>query len=172
MFPHPVNSEDIYHVVSGNCFILQLISLLGPAQYIWHPSEWCEMAYHEYFLQLGIPPRLSPLFYHPEGHGVVVQTRITRKGKSEWDWLVNSVSLYYWLDHISTYKSIYMKNNDKDIYKRHYDIILYWQDPSHTELGNSCSPGPAISKTKFYLNYDGTKSLSVNLNDSAVGWKF
>ena len=29
IFPYPVNSEDVYHVISGNCFILQLISLLG-----------------------------------------------------------------------------------------------------------------------------------------------
>ena len=84
MFPHPVNSEDIYHVVSGNCFILQLISLLGTAQYIPHPSQSCAMAYHEYFLQLGIPPCLSPLFYHPEGHDSS-PNKNNKEGKSQSD---------------------------------------------------------------------------------------
>ena len=98
IFPYPVNSEDVYHVISGNGFILQLISLLGRAQYSLHPSESWEMAYHEYFLQLGSPPSLSPLFYHPEGHD-------NKEGIVSVRLLVNTVSLYYWLDHISTYKS-------------------------------------------------------------------
>ena len=51
------------------------------------------MAYHEYILQFGIPPRLSPLFYHPEGHDS--NKKNNKEGKVQVRLLVNTVSLDY-----------------------------------------------------------------------------
>ena len=115
---------------------------------------------------------------------IVHQTRITRKGKSLGQTeLVNTVSLYYWLDHISTYKSGKDSNITKYTTQCHrlknhiyFNIIIFiilFSVDRILLIEDLTVHVTAFSQNlkQILINNDGTKSLSVNLNDSAVQWK-